>query len=196
MHRTAVMTPWSKALNQASSVRSSNRPALEGPTALTSAFTSPHRAPIWANAAATSASTAASAAIATVSVAPAAEMVSLAWSNDSLWRPRRAILPPSAESRTAVARPVPVDPPLMTLTAPVVIAFSFSRVLSYSIDIQLLQRGGMTEKAGRVLGSAGAVLDRALETDPAREALISIDARLSYEELDLAVERAARALAA
>jgi acyl-CoA synthetase (AMP-forming)/AMP-acid ligase II len=54
----------------------------------------------------------------------------------------------------------------------------------------------MTEEAGRVLDSAGTVLDRALETDPAREALISIDARLSYEELDLAVELAARALAA
>jgi acyl-CoA synthetase (AMP-forming)/AMP-acid ligase II len=44
--------------------------------------------------------------------------------------------------------------------------------------------------------SVGHVLDRALETDPAREALVSIDGRLSYEELDLACERAAAALAA
>lgn len=44
-------------------------------------------------------------------------------------------------------------------------------------------------------GSVGNVLDRALERDPAREALVCADARLTYEELDRAAERAAAALA-
>ena len=40
------------------------------------------------------------------------------------------------------------------------------------------------------------VLERALERDPAHEALVCADARLTYEELDRAAERAAGALAA
>ena len=35
---------------------------------------------------------------------------------------------------------MPFDPPLMTLTAPVDIAFPFSKVGSYHIDIHLLRR--------------------------------------------------------
>ena len=56
MQRTAVSAPWSNARSQASSDRSSNRPAPEGPTALISAWTSPHVASISPNAAATSSS--------------------------------------------------------------------------------------------------------------------------------------------
>jgi long-chain acyl-CoA synthetase len=77
----------------------------------------------------------------------------------------------------------------------VVIAFSFSKVIPYCIETQLLQRGGMTDVAGHLVSSAGNVLDRVLKTDPTREALVTVDARLSYEELDFAIERAARALA-
>jgi acyl-CoA synthetase (AMP-forming)/AMP-acid ligase II len=43
--------------------------------------------------------------------------------------------------------------------------------------------------------SVGTVLERALERDPAREALVCADARMTYEELDRAAERAASALA-
>jgi long-chain acyl-CoA synthetase len=43
--------------------------------------------------------------------------------------------------------------------------------------------------------SVGTVLERALERDPAHEALVSSDTRMSYEELDRAAERAASALA-
>jgi long-chain acyl-CoA synthetase len=53
----------------------------------------------------------------------------------------------------------------------------------------------MTEEAGHLVSSAGNVLDRVLKTDPTREALVTADARLSYEKLDLAIERAACALA-
>ena len=44
--------------------------------------------------------------------------------------------------------------------------------------------------------SVGNVLERALERDPSREALVCADARLTYEELDRAANRAAGALAA
>ena len=44
--------------------------------------------------------------------------------------------------------------------------------------------------------SVGTVLERALERDPAHEALVSSDTRLTYEGLDRAAERAASALAA
>jgi long-chain acyl-CoA synthetase len=43
--------------------------------------------------------------------------------------------------------------------------------------------------------SVGNVLERALERDPAHEALVCADARLTYEELDRGAERAAGALA-
>lgn len=51
-------------------------------------------------------------------------------------------------------------------------------------------------KSGRDLlpTSAGDVLDRALAVDPGREALVSVDARLSYEDLDTAADRAAGVL--
>ena len=42
--------------------------------------------------------------------------------------------------------------------------------------------------------TVGNVLDWGLERDPTHEALVSIDARLTYEALDFAVERAASAL--
>src|SRR3984957_15106212 len=44
--------------------------------------------------------------------------------------------------------------------------------------------------------SVGNVLERALARDPASEALVCADARLTYQELDQADERAASALAA
>ena len=44
--------------------------------------------------------------------------------------------------------------------------------------------------------SVGHVLDRVLQRDPGHEALVCADARLTYEELDRRVERAAGALAA
>ena len=44
--------------------------------------------------------------------------------------------------------------------------------------------------------SVGNVLERALQRDPGREALVCADARLTYEELDREVDRAAGALAA
>src|ERR1700691_2321663 len=49
---------------------------------------------------------------------------------------------------------------------------------------------------GPTPSSVGNVLERALERDPAHEALVCVDARLTYEQLDQAVERAASALAA
>jgi long-chain acyl-CoA synthetase len=49
---------------------------------------------------------------------------------------------------------------------------------------------------GLIPTSVGNVLERALERDPTHEALVCADARLTYEELDRAVERAAGALAA
>src|SRR5271154_6148539 len=49
---------------------------------------------------------------------------------------------------------------------------------------------------GPIPPSVGNVLERALERDPAHEALVCADARLTYEQLDQAVERAASALAA
>src|ERR1700723_215750 len=48
---------------------------------------------------------------------------------------------------------------------------------------------------GLIPTSVGTVLERALERDPAHEALVCSGARLSYEELDRAAERAASALA-
>jgi long-chain acyl-CoA synthetase len=48
---------------------------------------------------------------------------------------------------------------------------------------------------GVVPPSVGAVLERGLAQDAAREALVCTDARLSYEELDTAADRAACALA-
>src|ERR1700731_1699305 len=41
---------------------------------------------------------------------------------------------------------------------------------------------------------AGEAFDRALQNEPNREALVASDARMSYQELDTAVERAASAL--
>src|SRR3984885_14690477 len=49
---------------------------------------------------------------------------------------------------------------------------------------------------GPIPTSVGNVLERSLERDPASEALVCADARLTYQELDQAVERAASALAA
>src|ERR1700691_5252900 len=51
-------------------------------------------------------------------------------------------------------------------------------------------------ESGPIPTSVGNVLERALERDPAHEALVCADARLTYEQLDQAVERAASALAA
>ena len=48
---------------------------------------------------------------------------------------------------------------------------------------------------GPIPTSVGNVLERALERDPAHEALVCVDARLTYEQLDQAVDRAAGALA-
>ena len=62
----------------------------------------------------------------------------------------------------------------MTLTAPVVIAFSFSKVNPYCIETELLQRGGMTEEAGHLVSSAGNVLDRVLKTDLQHERLADL----------------------
>jgi long-chain acyl-CoA synthetase len=44
-------------------------------------------------------------------------------------------------------------------------------------------------------GAVGNALDRALAREPGREALVAHDGRLTYEELDIAVDRAAGALA-
>src|SRR3984885_3404778 len=49
---------------------------------------------------------------------------------------------------------------------------------------------------GLIPTCVGNVLERALERDPTHEALVCVDARLTYEELDRDVERAAGALAA
>jgi long-chain acyl-CoA synthetase len=49
---------------------------------------------------------------------------------------------------------------------------------------------------GLIPTSVGNVLERALERDPAHGALVCADARLTYEQLDQEVERAASALAA
>ena len=49
--------------------------------------------------------------------------------------------------------------------------------------------------AGLVPTSVGTVLERALERDPTHGALVCSDARMTYEELDRAAERAAGALA-
>ena len=48
----------------------------------------------------------------------------------------------------------------------------------------------------RMPTSVGSVLDRALERDPAHEALVSVDARMTYEELDRDADRAAGLLGA
>ena len=48
--------------------------------------------------------------------------------------------------------------------------------------------------AGGAVGSIGTVLDRTLETEPAREALVASNGRLTYEQLDAMVDRAAGAL--
>ena len=49
---------------------------------------------------------------------------------------------------------------------------------------------------GLIPMSVGNVLERALAIDPAHEALVSADARLTYEELEREADRAASALAA
>src|SRR5271156_1440356 len=49
---------------------------------------------------------------------------------------------------------------------------------------------------GPIPPSVGTVLERALDRDPAHEALVCADARLTYEELDRAADQAASALAA
>lgn len=53
--------------------------------------------------------------------------------------------------------------------------------------------GGHTEPLAE---SVGTVLERALASDPQYEAMVSADARLTYEELDQAADRAASALGA
>ena len=57
-------------------------------------------------------------------------------------------------------------------------------------------RSGPAPAPGLIPASVGNVLDRALERDPAQMALVCADARLTYEELDRDIERAAGALAA
>jgi long-chain acyl-CoA synthetase len=57
------------------------------------------------------------------------------------------------------------------------------------------RRSGPGREPGLIPTSVGTVLEWALERDPTHEALVSSDARLSYEELDRAAERAASALA-
>lgn len=52
----------------------------------------------------------------------------------------------------------------------------------------------MVELRGDPIGSIGTVLDRTLEIEPAREALVASNGRLSYEQLDAMVDRAAGAL--
>ncbi len=54
----------------------------------------------------------------------------------------------------------------------------------------------MGGQPGPAAGSVGNVLEHALATEPQHEALVSADTRLSYEELDQAVDRAAAALGA
>jgi len=54
----------------------------------------------------------------------------------------------------------------------------------------------MGSQAGPAATSVGNVLEHALATDPQHEALVSADARLSYQELDQAADRAAAALGA
>ena len=54
----------------------------------------------------------------------------------------------------------------------------------------------MGGQPGPTAGSVGNVLEHALATEPQHEALVSADTRLSYEELDQAVDRAAAALGA
>ena len=54
----------------------------------------------------------------------------------------------------------------------------------------------MTGQSGTLATSVGNVLDRALATAPQHEAIVSADARLTYEDLDKAVDRAASALGA
>jgi long-chain acyl-CoA synthetase len=53
---------------------------------------------------------------------------------------------------------------------------------------------GAAGPRGRPPASAGDVLERALDHDPSHEALVSVDARLTYEALDQAVELAAGTL--
>ena len=55
---------------------------------------------------------------------------------------------------------------------------------------------GVTRRSSETPEAVGNVLEKGLERDPAHEALISVDARFTYEALDHAVERAARALSA
>jgi len=57
------------------------------------------------------------------------------------------------------------------------------------------RRSELGPDSGLMPTSVGTVLERALERDPAHEALVAADARLTYEELDRAAERAACALA-
>ncbi len=57
-------------------------------------------------------------------------------------------------------------------------------------------RGRSVPAPGPIPAAVGDVMERALLSDPGREALVCADARLTYEELDREVERAAGALAA
>src|SRR5271167_2577874 len=58
------------------------------------------------------------------------------------------------------------------------------------------RRSELGPDSGLMPTSVGNVLERALERDPAHEALVTADARLTYEQLDRSAERAAGALAA
>jgi long-chain acyl-CoA synthetase len=57
------------------------------------------------------------------------------------------------------------------------------------------RRSALGPRSGLLPTSVGTVLERAIERDSAQEALVCSDARLTYEELDRAAERAASALA-
>jgi long-chain acyl-CoA synthetase len=54
----------------------------------------------------------------------------------------------------------------------------------------------MRGQSGGLATSAGNVLEHALATDPRHQAMVSVDAQLTYEELDQAADRAASALGA
>lgn len=56
------------------------------------------------------------------------------------------------------------------------------------------RRSELGSQSGLLPTSVGTVLEQALERDPAHEALVCSDVRMTYEELDRAVERAACAL--
>ena len=77
--------------------------------------------------------------------------------------------------------------------------FPISKMIPYHIDIHLLlavEGGERTVTPSLIPSSVGRVLERALQRDPGHEALVCADARLTYEELDREVDRAAGALAA